>query len=144
MNNIKNEIKELYQILLETDRLYADMAKKFDLSNAQQMILYYLEYNNVTQKELSLSLFLPKQTVNTILMNWCKLGYLNFVYKDGNKKEKVIEFTNTGKDFRTKSLSYINEIEDKIVRRMGKENMKALIDTNKQYLEMLREEISND
>lgn len=135
-------IKEYYKLMIATDRLYVELSKKSGISFIQMIILYHLEYTeNNTQKNLCDDLYLSKQTVNTILSHWKREGIIELYFADGNHKQKQIKFTEKGRIYLNESLSLIHKAERNVMENMGEENIKMLLDANRMYLKLLKEEV---
>lgn len=138
-------LKDYYLLMVATDRLYAEISKKNGLTFIQMIILYHLNLKkNISQKELCNDLFLPKQTVNSILWNWKDDGLLNLECIEGNHKKKIIVFTEKGEAYIKKTLLPILKMERKVMNKMGFEQMEALIESNRLYLNLLNEEVNSN
>lgn len=138
-------LKDYYLLMVATDRLYAEISKKNGLTFIQMIILYHLNFKkNISQKELCNDLFLPKQTVNSILWNWKDDGLLNLECIEGNHKKKIIVFTEKGEAYIKKTLLPILKMERKVMNKMGFEQMEALIESNRLYLNLLNEEVNSN
>lgn len=138
-------LKDYYLLMVATDRLYAEISKKNGLTFIQMIILYHLNFKkNISQKELCNDLFLPKQTVNSILWNWKDDGLLNLECIEGNHKKKIIVFTEKGEAYIKKTLLPILKMERKVMNKMGSEQMEALIESNRLYLNLLNEEVNSN
>lgn len=145
MEKYELTLRDYYLLMVATDRLYAEISKKNGLTFTQMMILYHLNFNKgITQKKLCDDLFLPKQTVNSVLSNWKDEGILNLECIEGNHKKKIIVFTEKGEAYIKKTLLPILKMERKVMNKMGSEQMEVLIESNRLYLNLLNEEVNSN
>lgn len=142
--NYKNELISLFNIFNETDKLYDKLAAKVGINSNQLSILYYLEtHEKVTQKNITEDMLIPKQTVNTILNNWIKQGYI-FFENELSKKNKIILFTELGKKELGSKICYVMNQEAIILNKIGVEETNNLVLANLKYLNIMREVIKNE
>lgn len=139
----KNELRELFNIFIETNKAYNELASKVGLSYNQMVILYYLQsHNNVTQKNIVNDMLIPKQTINTILNNWINAGYISFENKL-TKKNKIILLTEFGKKELEPKITFVMDKEAIILERLG-DVTKSLVLSNLNYLKIMKEVIKNE
>lgn len=144
MDELDLHLKQIYLSLIGTDRLYDEIAKRTNLSRYQMLILYHLDYSDdMTQSKLVEALYLPKQTVNSILLKWKEEGYLTFEFLENNKKEKKIVLTEAGNIFIKTSLKELKIIEKNVLKKMGSKNTLEYIKQNEMFRKCLKEELNN-
>ncbi|MCC0673930.1 winged helix DNA-binding protein [Clostridioides sp. ES-S-0145-01] len=141
---IREQIKLVNAVLSGTLDLYRVWAKKHDLNYNALVILYTLdEYKVCTQKQICEWWALPKQTVHGILMEFEKKGYINISSNSENKRERLVSFTKSGKQFTDSILEPLHSMEEKAIEKLGDEKWNQLIACNTAYYELLKEEIKN-
>lgn len=141
--NYKNELRELFNIFNETDKIYNELAHCVGLNHNQLNILYYIEtHKNVTQKNITDDLLIPKQTVNTILSNWIKENLITFE-NENSKKYKIILFTEAGKNELLPKVYYVMNKEAQILERLDIKQIDELIVSNANYLKIMKEVIND-
>jgi len=142
--NFKSELRQLFDIMNETDKMYNVLAKKVDLSFNQLIILYYLRtHNNVTQKNIASDMLVPKQTINSILNNWIKDGYINFK-NESSKKNKIILLSEEGEKELGLKIDYIMDKENRILSKFSQKEVEALVSSNLEYLKIMKEVIKEE
>lgn len=142
--NFKSELRQLFDIMNETDKMYNVLAKKVDLSFNQLIILYYLRtHNNVTQKNIASDMLVPKQTINSILNNWIKDGYINFK-NESAKKNKIILLSEEGEKELGLKIDYIMDKENRILSKFSQKEVEALVSSNLEYLKIMKEVIKEE
>lgn len=141
---IREQLRLVNTALSGTLDLYRVWAKKNNLNYNALLVLYTLDdYGVCTQKQICQWWALPKQTVHGILLDFEKQGYVAVSANTENKRERLLSFTETGKDFAASILGPLHEMEERTMERMGEEQRQQLIDSNTAYYELLRKEIEN-
>lgn len=142
--NFKSELRQLFDITNETDKMYNVLARRVDLSFNQLIILYYLRtHTNVTQKNIASDMLVPKQTVNSILNNWIKDGYIIF-QNESSKKNKIILLSENGEKVLGGKIDYIIEKENIILSKFSKDEIDSLVSSNLEYLKIMKDVIGSE
>lgn len=142
--NFKSELRQLFDIMNETDKMYNVLAKKVDLSFNQLIILYYLRtHKNVTQKDIASDMLVPKQTINSILNNWIKDGFIIF-QNESSKKNKIILLSEEGEEVLGVKIDYIMDRENLILSKFSQSEVEALVSSNLEYLKIMKEVIKEE
>lgn len=141
---IREQIKLVNIALSNTLDLYRVWAKKHQLNYNALVILYTLEdYKICTQKQICDFWALPKQTVHGILQELEKKGYITISDNAENKRERLVQFTESGEVYALSVLRQLHEMEENAMRNLGSEQREQLITSNTKYYELLKEEIQN-
>ena len=141
---IREQIKQVNIVLSGTLDLYRIWAKKHQLNYNALVVLYTLnDYKRCTQKQICDWWALPKQTVHGILLDFEKKGYIEVTANEENKRERLIEFTESGKINASSVLEKLYQMEENAMYKIGEEKRKQLIESNTKYYELLKEEIEN-
>ena len=120
--------KAIYRL----DAIYANFAKESDVSATLLWILYALNDGKPhTQKEICLSWDLPKSTVNTIIMELKKNGYIKLEPIKGQKREMTIIMTERGKHYAKIKLQLVYEKEEKVFNELTSNDMQIVELLNK-------------
>ena len=142
--NFKSELRQLFDIMNETDKMYNVLAKKVDLSFNQLIILYYLRtHKNVTQKDIASDMLVPKQTINSILNNWIKDGFIIF-QNESSKKNKIILLSEEGEEVLGVKIDNIMDKENLILSKFSQSEVEALVSSNLEYLKIMKEVIKEE
>lgn len=138
---MKNKIQECFEFMIKIDFLYDKLARMHGTTDATVKILIFLEHNdNVSQKDISEQLVMPKQTVNNILSNFKKSDYIELQNIEG-KKNKIIKITAKGNEYFSKLLNNIYEVEKNIFNEIGENNFESLTNNLEKYYLALKREV---
>lgn len=121
---------------------YAAWARAHGINYHETLILYSLaERGACTQKEICSSYLVPKQTINNIITEWKKAGYLCLV--PGTKgREKPFKLTESGQAYAESVMGPLRRIEEEAVRLMGEEDLLAMTGLALRYGQILEKVMS--
>ena len=124
------------------DSAYAGWAKRIGLNYNSLMIICVMADCEVrTQKQICERLHLPKTTVHSILQDFMEKEYLILEVNKENRKEKIIHFTDNGKEYFDSVLQQLYEVEDRVMEKLGHDNCKLVRDVVAKFGEIMSEEI---
>ena len=105
--------QELGKQIYRMDAMYAQYAKRLKLKNARLLwVLYALDDGtNHSQKEISANWNMPKSSVNVVVSELYKKGYVMFLPVEGQKRELWIRLTPSGEEYAHRMLAELYEIE---------------------------------
>lgn len=137
---IMKEIKKYYIIWQEYNFVYEEWAKKNNLSVNSLLILcdIYDNKEDCTQKKISQKWLIPKQTINTILKDFERRGFVKLLPSPENKRNKVIQFTSEGKEYADSIISKLRKIEISAMEEIGVDYMKELNKKNFLFIKTLK------
>lgn len=108
--------KALYHV----DSFYDEFAKQSNVSSSLLWVLYALnDGNSHTQIEISNDWELPKTTVNTVIKDIQKQGYVELVPIKGKRREMSIVLTESGKAFADSVLSDLYRKEEEVFKLLS-------------------------
>ena len=108
--------KALYHV----DSFYDEFAKQSNVSSSLLWVLYALnDGNSHTQIEISNDWELPKTTVNTVIKDIQKQGYVELVPIKGKRREMSIVLTESGKAFADNVLSNLYRKEEEVFKLLS-------------------------
>ena len=108
--------KALYHV----DSFYDEFAKQSNVSSSLLWVLYALnDGNSHTQIEISNDWELPKTTVNTVIKDIQKEGYVELVPIKGKRREMSIVLTESGKTFADNVLSDLYRKEEEVFKLLS-------------------------
>ena len=114
----RDKIDLIYSSVNGIDRIYQKWAKSQNVGY-YDMLLYYalMEIDNqgMTQVQFYKELDIPKTTVNSIVKNQLKQGYIYFEVNPENKKEKLIYLSESGLEYAKKLILPLFAIEEHAV-----------------------------
>lgn len=140
--SFKDKQKELCSYFSRINILYRKLAKKYDISYNEMMILYILKQKvPCTQKDIVVDWELPKQTVNTIIKNFEKKGFIEFDCSQ-NTKQKIIYLTGEGLKFVSDIINDIEKMEQAAYEKVGEEKCTKVLEIIEEYYRYLEIEFT--
>ena len=123
--------------LYRVDSFYDEFAKKSNVSSALLWVLYALNDGNPhTQIEISNDWELPKTTVNTVIKEIQKDGYVELVPIKGKRREMSIVLTESGKKFADDVLADLYKIEAVVFETLSTEEQRIVATLEKMAKEL--------
>ena len=96
--DLQGSIRQYCSCLQEWNASYEDYARSVGLSFTSLSILSTIyAHENCTQKMLCEICFLPKQTVNGVIRQFCKDGWISLIEMAKDRRNKAIRFTEQGR-----------------------------------------------
>lgn len=142
--SLRSDIKMVNTALSSTLDVYRQWAKKKGLSYNELIVLYTLDEKEVcTPKQISECWALPKQTVNGILREFEKKGYLCISNGICDKRERMVAYTPNGKSFAASVLEHLYQMEEAAMKSLGTKCCQQLIECNSLYYQALKKQIEN-
>ena len=126
----------------ENGQLYHRMARACGMSDCAFWLLYTLRAEGapLTQTQLSGTLSLPRQTVNSALKKLVEAGYLRLEAVNGNLKNKQVSITEAGDAYLHRTVDRVFSLEDAAVSRLTAEERAALLALGQKLLDAFRAE----
>ena len=128
-NNMIIQLQRYYALWKECTAMYEEWSKYQGLSSNGIFALYSFseEWN------------IPKQTVNTILKDFQKKGYINMVSDDSDKRNKLICLTESGMEYTKDIIEKLHSKEIYAIEKMGLENIESLNDNTELFIRLFKE-----
>lgn len=141
--NIKKQIDIINQRIKELNSLYRIAAGKSGISDGEVCIWSALlcEEEEFSQQDLSDLLFLPKQTVNSIVSNLIKRGFVYLEHVPGTRNRKVIQLTQEGREYGESKVMWIFNAEQKALEQTEPEQVQSAIKMIEKYILAFKKEI---
>ena len=89
-----------------------------------------------TQRKISQHWQIPKQTVNMILKDLEKRGFVELLPIQEDKRNKRIQFTAKGNEYADTIISSLRKVELFVIEEMGTERIKQLNDNMALFVEL--------
>ncbi|HCD42182.1 MAG TPA: MarR family transcriptional regulator [Lachnoclostridium sp.] len=145
-DQIKKQQGILNQHEKELTAIYRSAAIKSGISDSELWVWYALlvlggEYS---QQNICDIWSLPKQTVNSVIANLTKKGYVFLETVPGTRNRKIIRLTEAGKEFGENKVLHIYEAEQRAIEKMPEQELKTFIALMGKYITLLREEINKE
>lgn len=143
MNTWDEYIKAINCVSNRIDYLYEKWAKHQSVNSYHLKILYMIWVAEVnTQKEIANIYDMPKQTVNTIITELHKKGYIKLIPSKKDMRSKVIKLTDKGIQYAESIVRPLVEFEKNVLEKMGEKRVKMMIDTMIQYADLFEKEFN--
>lgn len=140
---IKKQIDTINQKINELSSLYRTAAIKSGISDGEIFIWSALlcSKEEYSQQDLAEMLFLPKQTVNSIISNLVKKGLVFLEHVPGTRNRKVVRLTKDGQKYGQSRIMWIFQAEEKAMEETDLQEVQAYISMLEKYIYRLKEEI---
>lgn len=138
---LRSKMEQINTCICKMTELYRTWAKRHGMSYNTMMTLYALgQSRKCTQKQIADEWLIPKQTVNTIIKELERLGYIRFEPLPGSK-QKVVCLTEAGRAYADGCLHELYEIEANALRSLGQPLTDIFVQCNLAFVERLDEEV---
>ena len=119
--------------------LYDEYAKRNGMLMNTLLVNNALFYatDGLTQTEICKRTFLSKQTVNLIIGNHHKNGYVTVTEAPENKRNKIVSITDAGRAYCEKVVRHITWAEDTAMSMFTPEEQKTLVDLSRIFTKNL-------
>lgn len=128
----------------EIESLYHEAACRSGITDAEISIWSALLTSDAeySQQELCKMLYLPRQTVNSIVRNMVKQGYVLLEHVPGSRNRKVIHLTGDGRVYGLQKVMWIFTAEKNALSSTGSSEARAFISMLEKYIFSLRREFN--
>ena len=136
-------IDEYYDLYFLTNRLYERYAKTIGESTQVVYIMRLLLQNaeGICQRDLCLSLAIPKASMSRILSNLEDRGIVTLVPSTEDRREKLCQLTDSGTAFAREVTGALETIEKACVKKLRKGDVERVNRINRIYLEAFEQEL---
>ena len=129
-------------ITKQINGVYEEYAKSVGLSYTSLYVLHMIALNEkCTQKYIAEQMYLPKQTINSVISSFCKQGLIELTELPEDRRHKALHLTNEGKKFANAILPKIEQAERRSIEQFEDNERKALFRLIKKYSRILAEEL---
>lgn len=138
----KEDKRNAYLYCLFRDKqfaLYDEYAKRHGMLMKTLLVLNVLFYaeKGMTQAEIGKRTFQSKQTVNLIIKNLWKDGYVTIAEMPEDRRNKMVEMTEAGRVYCEKIVRHITWAESMAMSMFTPEEQKQLIDLSRTFTKNL-------
>lgn len=143
---VKRQIDVINQLIKELNSLYHIAAVKSGVSDGEICVWSILlttdkEYS---QQDLCELLFLPKQTINSIISGLIKKGYVFLEHVPGTRNRKVIRLSDEGRNYGEKNIMWIFKAEQHAIEDADPREVCTLISMLEKYINKLKREFTEN
>lgn len=139
-NAFMEQLNKYYAVWQEYNYVYEEWAKAHGLSVNSLLVLCAIHDggDDCTQKKISQRWLIPKQTINMVFKDFERRGFVKMFPLPEDKRNKVIRFTKTGKEYADTIISELRKVELFVVEEIGIERMKQLNENMALFVELFR------
>lgn len=144
--NTKKQIDIINQRIKELNSVYHVAALQSGISDGELSIWSVMLNSDeqYSQQDLCELLSLSKQTVNSIVSNLIKKGFVILEHVPGTRNRKVICLTKEGGIYGRDKVMWIFEAEQKALEQTDPEQVKVCIEMMEKYIRLLKNELNLD
>lgn len=130
--------------------LYDEYAKRHGMLMKTLLVVNVLFYDSfyakggMTQTEICQRTFQSKQTVNLIIKNLLAESYVTVTEVPENKRNKIVQMTETGRTWCEKVVRHITWAEDTAMSMFTAEEQKQLIDLSRTFTKNLTKLVNQE
>ena len=136
MNNARvgTQLSEYNRLYKENSAIYHDFCSRFGLSDSTFWILYTLraEEPPVTQSDICIALFQPRQTVNSSLKKLEREGLLT-LSGEGGRRGKPVSLTPRGLELAAKTVDRVIASEQQALLDLSPDEQKQFLSSMRRY-----------
>ena len=125
----------------EIDDVYHMLALKFGLSDSAMWILCTMREakRELTQSEIAQEMSMSRQTVNSTIKNLEKQGYLRLEAVSGDRRNKILSFTEEGETFVKRTVDRVLSLEHQVFENLEVEEQEKITQILRKYTRFMRE-----
>lgn len=136
---------EFYSVWAQVSALHVRWANKHEISYPELMVLYALTtMGELTQKEICEGFGLLKQTVNTVIRDLKKKGYVILELSRTDRREKLVVLTKEGKEYSNAYIEPLLHVEERVYKRIGYERIMQSQETMEMFNILFEKEMERN
>ncbi|WP_262121893.1 MarR family winged helix-turn-helix transcriptional regulator [Anaerococcus sp. Marseille-Q5996] len=137
------EIFNIFSMLRKINVLNKQRVERFGLNNLESIILFHIDkIENLTQKDLVNKLQMPKQTINSIILNLKEHDLITMEGSEFDKRVKTLVLTKKGEDEVRKINEALSLSNQKIYDDLGETDIKLIKENLNQLIATLENNIN--
>lgn len=131
----------IFSLLRKANGLNRERANYYGLNDLESVILIHVGMTEkVKQKNLCNKFKVPKQTMNSAIMNLKEKGFVELRKDENDKRAKNLFLTDKGRKRRDEILIPLDQANRRMYESLGEENVVEIT----KYMELLVESISEN
>ena len=139
-SDFQQQIQQYCSCVHEWNASYEDYARSVGLSFTSLSILSAIHSNeNCTQKRICEVCFLPKQTVNGVIRQFYKDGWIRMTELEEDRRNKSIHFTEKGQMEADRIMKRVRDSERAAMIALSPEEQHLLLSITRRYVTACRE-----
>lgn len=142
MNNIKDQANFFCDLNKQINSIYEEYAKSVGLSYTSLYTLHMIALTrDCTQKYIAEQMFLPKQTINSVISAFHKQGLIELREKAEDKRHKTLHLTPKGQQFAKQIFPQIEAAEQNSIAQFSEEERSEFLKLMKKYVDFFSHEM---
>lgn len=139
------EIFNIFSLLRKLNGLNKQRVESFGLNNLESIILFHIDkIDNLTQKDLVNKLKMPKQTINSIIMNLKENDLIYMKASDSDKRVKTLVLTQKGEEEVSNINKSLHLSNNKIYDQLGKETIASIESDLNKMIEVIEKNLNEE
>lgn len=139
------EIFNIFSLLRKLNGLNKQRVESFGLNNLESIILFHIDkIDNLTQKDLVNKLKMPKQTINSIIMNSKENDLIYMKASDSDKRVKTLVLTQKGEEEVSNINKSLHLSNNKIYDQLGKETIASIESDLNKMIEVIEKNLNEE
>ncbi len=140
------QMNKYYSVWQEFNYVYEDWAKAHGVSVNSLLVLSAIHEGteDCTQKKICLRWRIPKQTVNAVLKDYERKGFVELFPMQEDERNKLIRFTEKGKRYADGIISRLRKVELFVSEEMGIERIRQLNENMTMFVTLFSKAGSKD
>ena len=139
------EIFNIFSMLRKINGLNKQRVERFGLNNLESIILFHIDkIENLTQKDLVNKLQMPKQTINSIILNLKEHDLITMEGSEFDKRVKTLVLTKKGENEVRKINEALSLSNQKIYDDLGETDIKLIKENLNQLIATLENNINEE
>lgn len=143
---VKKDIDAYYESWFRINQAYSVWAQQRGTTENIIFALYEIDSSEggCTQQQLCRKLFLPKQTVSFLLAKLEKQGYIRRGESPGDRRNKLVSFTEEGREYAQALLAELSHAEARAFLGMTAEERRSVTEGLRSFTEAISKSFSGD
>lgn len=138
MKNTDRELEKFRLAYKEADGIFAAFARESGLAVMEYWVIWMVSEGVRTQTEISDTLFISKQTVNSACRHLEKNGLITLAAAGDDLRVKNISLTDKGRTFADIYVRGVYEAEERAWEALGEEERRALAEAPSKFNKELK------
>lgn len=139
------EIFNIFSLLRKLNGLNKQRVESFGLNNLESIILFHIDkIDNLTQEDLVNKLKMPKQTINSIIMNLKENDLIYMKASDSDKRVKTLVLTQKGEEEVSNINKSLHLSNNKIYDQLGKETIASIESDLNKMIEVIEKNLNEE
>ena len=142
-DSLQEKINAVNQRTKELNALYHSAALRAGVPDGELGVWSVLLCSDgkYSQRDLAFLLSLPPQTVNSVVSNMTKKGYVTLDRVPGTRNRKVVCTTDAGRAYAEKSIRWIFDAEQRAMSQISSDDLDRLVELMDAYLSRMKDEL---